>query len=389
MSVRNGFPSPGPARGNRLTSALFLFGWCFGSGCYDRTPPSAGKETQAVPVTVALALKTNVPIRLRAIGHASAYATVGVRSQVDGMLQSVHFHEGDLLKPGDLMFTIDPRPFEASLKQAKANLDKDIALEKNAEMEQQLNSVLLQSKIISQENYAESAATADSLKSALVADRAIVEEAELGLSYCYMSSPISGRAGLLQVSPGNVINNQEMVLVTVNQTQPIYVDFSLPERELPLIRRCMATEHLKIEVSLPGQEKPALIGELAAIDNLVDTNTGTIFVRALFSNHDEMVWPGQLVDAVLTLRALTNAVAVPSEAVQTGPRGHFVFAVSPEMTLESRPVDLSEQTDGEAILLKGIRPGEQVVTRGQNRLSVGMRVRVQLAVSVAALAAPE
>jgi multidrug efflux system membrane fusion protein len=363
--------------------------WCFGSGCSDRTPPPTGKETQAVSVTVALALKTNVPIQLRAIGHASAYATVAVRSQVDGMLQSVHFHEGDMLEPGDLMFRIDPRPFEASLKQAKANLDKDTALEKSAEMEQQLNGVLLQSKIISRENYAESAATADSLKSALAADRAVVEEAELGLSNCDIRSPISGRAGLVQLSPGNVINSPEMVLVMVNQTQPIYVDFTLPERELPLIRSCMATEHLKVEARLPGQQQPASIGGLAAIDNLVDTNTGTILVRALFSNRDETLWPGQLVDAVVTLRALTNAVVVPTEAVQSGPRGHFVFVVSPEMTLESRSVVLSEQPDGGAILLDGIKPGEQVVTSSHDRLTVGPRVRVQPAVSVAALAAPQ
>ncbi len=188
MPERNGFRIPAPAKGYRLTIGLFLLSWCLGSGCSDRTPPSASKETQAIPVTVALALKTNVPVQLRAIGHATAYTTVAVRSQVDGMLQSLHFHEGETLKAGDLMFTIDPRPFEASLKQARANLQKDVALEKDAAMEQKLNGALLQSKITSEENYAQSAAAADSLKSALVADRAIVEEAELGLSYCYIHS---------------------------------------------------------------------------------------------------------------------------------------------------------------------------------------------------------
>lgn len=387
MPASNGFRSPGPAKGNRLTIGLFLLGWCLGWGCSDRTPPSTGKETQAIPVTVALALKTNVPVQLRAIGHATAYTTVAVRSQVEGMLQNLHFHEGDMLKAGDLMFTIDPRPFEASLKQAKANLQKDVALEKDAEMEQKLNGVLLQSKITSQENYAQSAAAADSLQSALVADRAIVEEAELGLSYCYIHSPITGRAGFVQVSPGNVINGQE-VLVTLNQTRPIYVDFTLPERELPLIRSCMATERLKVEARLPGQEQSALVCEMAAMDNLVDTNTGTFIVRTLFSNEDETLWPGQLVNAVVTLRALTNAVVVPSDALQTGPQGYFVFAVGPEMILESRPVDLGEQKDGHAILTRGIRPGEQVVASGQSRLSNGMRVQVQRTVSMAASAAP-
>lgn len=387
MPERNGFRSPGPAKENRLTIGLFLLGWCLSSGCSDRTPPSTGQETQAIAVTVALALKTNVPVQLQAIGHATAYATVAVRSQVEGMLQSVYFHEGDMLKVGDLMFTIDPRPFQASLKQARANLDKDMALEKDAEMEQKLNGVLLQSKITSRENYAQSAAAADSLKSALVADRAIVEEAELGLSYCYIHSPITGRAGFVQVSPGNVINGQE-VLVTLNQTRPIYVDFTLPERELPLIRSCMATECLKVEACLPGQEQTALIGELAAIDNLVDTNTGTFLVRTLFSNEDEMLWPGQLVNAVVTLRALTNAVVVPSHALQTGPQGHFVFAVGPEMILESRLVDLGEQKDGHAILIRGIRPGEKIVAGSQSRLSDGMRVRVERTVSMAASATP-
>jgi multidrug efflux system membrane fusion protein len=167
MPERNRCGSPGPVRGNRFRIALFLLGCCWGSGCSDRTPPSIRKETQAIPVTVAFALKTNVPIQLRAIGHASAYAAVAVRSQVDGMLQSLHFHEGGIVKAGDLMFTIDARPFEASLKQAKANLDKDLALEKDAEMEQKLNGALLQSKITSQENYAQSAAAADSLRACL------------------------------------------------------------------------------------------------------------------------------------------------------------------------------------------------------------------------------
>jgi multidrug efflux system membrane fusion protein len=389
MPKRNGCRSPGPVRRNRFRIGLFLLGCCWGSGCSERTPPSAGKETDAIPVTVALALKTNVPVQLRAIGHATASATVAVRSQVEGMLQNLHFHEGDIVKAGDLMFTIDPRPFEASLKQAKANLDKDIALEKDAEMEQKLNGALLQSKITSQENYAQSAAAADSLKSELVADRAIVEEAELGLSYCFIRSPISGRAGFLQVSPGNVIDGRE-VLVTLNQTRPIYVDFTLSERELSLVRGCMATEHLdwKVEAHLPGHEQPALSGELAAIDNLVDTNTGSFLVRTLFSNEDEMLWPGQLVNAVVILRALTNAVVVPSEALRTGTQGHFVFVVGPEMTLESRPVDLSEQKDGQAILIKGISPGDQVVAGSESQLSDGMRVRVQPTVSTAASTAP-
>src|SRR5690348_12743180 len=149
MPERNACRSPRPARRNRFKIGLFLLGYCWGSGCSDRTPPSTGKETEAIPVTVALALQTNAPVQLRAIGHASAYATVAVRSQVDGMLQSLHFHEGEMLNAGDLMFTIDPRPFEASLKQARANLEKDVALEKDAEMEQRLNGALLQSKITS------------------------------------------------------------------------------------------------------------------------------------------------------------------------------------------------------------------------------------------------
>lgn len=353
-----------------MTLVLSLLAWCCGFGCSDKVPPENDNETQTVPATIVVALKTNVPVQLRVIGHAGAYATVAVRSQVDGMLQSQHFHEGDLLKAGDLLFTIDPQPFEASLKQAKANLEKDTALEKDAEMEQQLNGVLLQSKITSQESYAQSAAAADSLRATLTADRAIIEEAELGLSYCYIRSPISGRAGLVQVSSGNVIDSQDMVLVTVNQTQPIFVDFNVPERELPRIRRCMATEHLKVAVSLPGQEKSALTGELAAIDNLVDTNTGTILVRALISNQDETIWPGQLVEGRITFSDLTNAVVVPSEAVRAGPHGDFVFVAGPQMKLESRLVYLAERKNGQAILLDGIKPGERVATGSQNPIAI-------------------
>ena len=372
-----------PARADNplaLTLSVLVFAAGWSGGC-SRGPAAPSKASGLPSVPVTLAIATNVPLRLRLEGHVSPFATVAVRSQVDGMVQSMHFREGDLLEPGDLMFTIDPRPFEASLNEAKANLDRDQALEKNAEMEQRLNATLLQSRIASQENYAQSAATADSLKSAVVSDNAIVEAAQLQLSYCYIRCPIGGRAGLVQVNPGNVINSQEMVLVTVNQTQPIYVDLALPERDLARVRRCMKLDRSAVEVEIPGGSDCLLKGKLAALDNSVDTNTGTILLRCLFQNQQELLWPGQAVQAGISLGTSTNAVVVPATAVQNGPPGHWVFVVSINQTLEKRMVDLEEQSASSAVLLGGVRPGERVVAKSQEGLKAGLQVSLQSAAS--------
>ncbi len=321
--------------------------------------------------------QTNVPLQLHAIGHVVPLSIVNVQSRVDGTLDEVHFKDGDTVKQGELIFTIDPRPFQAALDQAKANLEKSIALAKNAEIEERRNAELLTNNIVSREVYDQSVANANSLRAGVVADRAAVANAELQLSYCYIRSPINGRAGTVQVNAGNTVKSQTTGLATLTQTKPVYVDFSLPEQQLGAVRGAMQqTSRLRVEAQAPGAEQISA-GELIAVNNTVDTNTGTILLRAEFANDDEALWPGQFVNARVTLRMLSNAVVVPSQSVQSGQQGDYIFVVKPDATVESRAVETGTRVGGEVVLAKGAHAGEVVVTSGQARLAPGTRVRVQ------------
>ncbi len=341
-------------------------------------PAGVMKSGQPAPVTVAKAIVSNVPVQLQAVGHVTAFSTVAVRSRVDGTLESVHFAQGDIVKLDQLLFKLDARPFEAALNQSKGNLAKDIALERNAEVQEQRNAVLLQQKIVSQDVYDQSRAAADSLRATVVADQAAVTNAQLLLAYCYIRSPITGRAGTLLVNAGNVVKNQDTILVTLNQTQPIYVDFSVPQQELPRIREAMAAAgKLKAEAKVPGYQGLPPAGELVIINNQVDPNTGTILLRAVFPNKEELLWPGQFANVTLTLAVLTNAVVLPAQAVQVGQQGEYVFLVTPERTVQMQVVALGERFDEQRVVRKGLRPGQEVVTTGQVRLAPGMKVLVQ------------
>jgi membrane fusion protein, multidrug efflux system len=347
-------------------------------------PPSEG---EAAPVTIAVAVRTNVPVQLVAIGHVTAFSTVAVQSRVDGVLEKVHFQQGEAVKAGRLLFTIDPRPFQAALNQAKASLEKDKALARYAEIDARRNAELFHQGIIPQDTNDQTRANADALEATVMADEAAVENAELQLSFCFIHSPINGRVGTLNVNAGNVVKNLDTVLVTVNQTEPAYVDFSVPERELARVRdRLAAAGKLQVTASVPGHEQYPPTGELTIINNAVDVDTGTILLRAVFPNRDELLWPGQFVNAVLTLITLTNALVVPSQSVQAGQQGPYVFVVKSDSTVEARPVEVGNQVGSEIALRKGVAVGEQVVTSGQVRLAPGVKVRIENPTTAAAAA---
>jgi multidrug efflux system membrane fusion protein len=357
-----------------LLSALCLLSAC----SREPTPSRAGIGAQAVPVTVAVAALTNVPFRLEAIGHVTAYSSVAVRSQVDGILESAHFQQGALVRQGDLIFTIDPRPFQAALAQAKANLKRDEALAKYVEFDAQRNSNLVSQGIVAQETNVQSQAAAEAAEATVAADRAAVDNARLQLSFCSIRSPINGRAGTLDVNPGNVVKSQDTVLTTLRQTEPIYVDFSVPEPELPEIRRRLASAgELPVAAHEPGGEQAPSHGKLIIVDNAVDTNTGSILLRAVFPNEDEQLWPGQFVHVELTVKTLRNVIVVPSEAVQVGQSGEYVFRVKPDSTVEARLVQAGSRVSGQTVILDGLQDGDTVVTTGQIRLAPGVRVRVE------------
>ena len=353
----------------RRLSAAAAFALLF-SSC---SPAPEANSPSLPEVTVVTAIATNVPVTLEALGHATPICSIAIRSQINGLLENIHFGEGQLVKTGQLMFSFDSRPFSDQLAHAKSDLARDAGLQAQAAIEQNENAVLLQNRIISKDSYNESAANAASLKAAVQADQAAVDLAELELSHCQIRSPVAGRAGFLQVNPGNVIPGPEMVLVTLNQTQPIFVDFPIPEASLPAMREAIQRGQLEVRATAAGQPA-SWTGTIMAIDNAVDETTHTVLLRARFRNDKEEFWPGQSVNIALRTAATTTAAIVPHTAIQKGPEGKFVFVVSRDELIEYRAVESREQAAGELVICWGVQPGERVVTRAPRQLAPGEKV---------------
>ena len=347
-------------------------------------PPSAGRgqvgsaggrSREAVPVLVATAVQKPIPVQIQAVGNAEAFQTVSVKSQVTGVLNKAHFKEGQNVRKGQLLFTIDPRPFEAVLRQAEANLARDVAQLQNAREQARRYAELVKKQYVSQEQYDQIRTNADAMEATVDADRAAVENAKVQLSYCYIYSPIDGQVGTLLVNEGNLVRvNDAAPLVVINQITPINVTFSVPEQHLADISRHMATGTLKVDARFPSDEGRPEQGHLAFVDNAVDRTTGTIKLKAEFKNSARRLWPGQFINVALTLSTQADAVVIPSEAVQVGQEGQHVFVVKPDKRVEVRPVTVSRTTEGEAIIAKGLTAGEQVVREGQFLLGPDSRI---------------
>lgn len=339
---------------------------------------SGGRSREAVPVLVATALQKTMPLQIRAVGNVEPYSTVSVKSQVTGLLNQAHFKEGQDVKKGQLLFTIDPRPFEAALKQAEANLARDNAQLQNAREQARRYDELVKKQYVSREQYDQIRTNADALEAVVEADKAAVENARVQLSYCYIYSPIDGQAGTLLVYEGNLVRvNDANPLVIINQIMPIYVTFSVPEQNLADIRRHMAAGTLKVDARFPADEGRPEAGGLGFIDNAVDRTTGTIKLKAEFKNTDRRLWPGQFINVALTLRTQSDAVVVPSEAVQVGQDGQHVFVIKPDKSVEVRPVVVARTDEGEAVIAQGLQAGEQIVKEGQFLLGPGSRVEIR------------
>jgi membrane fusion protein, multidrug efflux system len=333
------------------------------------------KPKPPVPVTIGVSMRKTVPVQIRIIGSVESISTVSIKSQVNGMLEKVHFREGDDVSRGALLFSIDSRPYEAALRQAKAALSRDVAQEKFARDQARRYGGLLKDGIVTQDQYEQLRTNADALAESVRADRAMVDNAVVLLGYCFIRSPIDGRTGNLMVQKGNLVKaNDVPILVTINQINPIYVTFSVPEKELSEIKKHMALGDLKVEALIPNDPGLAEQGVVSFLDNMVDSTTGTIKIKGTFANKQKRLWPGQFVNVVLILATIPNAVVVPSQAVQTGQDGLFVFVVKQDRTVELRPVVTGETYNGETVIEKGLNPGETVVTDGQLQLSPGTRV---------------
>jgi len=356
-----------------------------------------------MPVSVAKATEESVPTELQVVGTVEASAVVQVKSQIAGQLLTVSFTEGQNVKQGDLLFQIDPRPYDDALRQAEAAVERDQAqinqaeatlaqnaaqvkfAETDAARQEQLNQEKLASKMTADQarttldmNRAASRATQASVGTAratLAADEAAVAKARLDRSYCEIHAPISGRTGNLLVHAGNLVKENDVPLVVINQVEPIFVDFAVPEDHLGAIRRLNAGHPLAVKATLQDGSGRSEAGSLAVIDNTVDASTGTIHLKATFENRDLMLWPGQFVSVALTLDTLRNATVVPSEAVQMGRLGQVVFVVKPDNSVDMRPVTLGTSLGKKTVIEKGVAPGETVVTDGQMALFPGATVR--------------
>jgi len=339
------------------------------------TQAAAPPKRPPVPVTVAKVVQRSIPVEVRAIGNVEAYSTIGVKSLVAGQLTHVYFTEGDYVRKGQQLFQVDSRPFEEALKQAEANLARDAATAANAEADAQRYAQLFQEGIVAKSDNDLKQFTKRSLEATLAADRAAIDNARLQLEYCNIASPIEGRTGNVLVKEGNVIKANDVPLVTINQIHPIYVSFSVPEKEFPEINKRMA-DHLTVQAAPAGEtESRPLEGTLTFADNAVDQSTGTIRLKATFDNADNRLWPGQFANVVLFVATQPNAILVPSEAVQTGQNGQFVFVVKADMKVEMRPVVLGRLV-GNQQAVTGVHPGESVITDGQSRLVPGATVQV-------------
>lgn len=403
------------------------------AGCSDRAggaPPAAAPA--AVPVGVATVERKMVPLHVVTVGNVQAYTTVGIKSQIAGQITKVHFTEGREVKRGDLLFTLDPRPFEASLRQneasvakdvaqrrqaeaalgqrgaevtqALANLERDLAQMENARVQEQRYRDLAKKEFIAREQYDQvrtnfaalqavvqasraavenarasaraAEAAVENAQAAIKGNEAMVESARLQLAYTAIRAPMDGRTGNLLAQVGNVVKSgEDAPLVVIVQVQPIYVSFSVPEQQLTAINSYRARGTLTVEARIDGGRRTAA-GTLTFVNNTVDPTTGTIQLKATFPNADDALWPGQFVDVVLML-ASEAAVVVPAEAVQAGQQGSFVFVVKPDLTVESRRVKVGRRLPRELVIEEGLQAGERVVTDGQLRLVPGARVEIK------------
>jgi len=332
---------------------------------------------EKVPVAIAAAVQKDVPVEIRVIGNVVPVSTVQVRALVGGQLDRVWFKEGDEVQRGQRLFTIDPRPYEAALAQAKANLARDEANLKNAEAEQKRYADLVKKDYVTHEDFDRINAGAESARAVTAADRAAVQNAELQLAYCDIRSPLDGRTGQLVVHQGNLVKaNDTTPLVVINQVQPVNVQFAIPERQLADLR-ARGFDNVPVRATPQGATAHPENGKLAFVDNTVDATTGTINLKASFPNTDRALWPGQYVNVAVTLATLPGATVIPAQAVQNGQRGQYVYVVNSDNSVAMRPINVVQQVDQSVVVDKGVQPGENVVTDGQLRLTPKSHVEIK------------
>ncbi len=356
-----------------------------GIGCSNASSksPSTARAagSQAVPVSVAPAVRENMPVYLVGLGSVTPLNAVSVKSRVDGQLTQVVFKEGQQVKKGQLLAVIDPRPFEVQLSQAQATLFKDQAQLKDARLNyQRYKDLLQQSGAMSQQQVDTQAALVDQYEGAVRNDQAQIDNAKLQLTYCHLTSPIEGRIGLRLVDPGNIVHASDAnPMLVITQLQPITVIFTLPQDQLPEVARQLRSRTLQVEAYSRDDQTKLSTGHLLTIDNMIDQTTGTGRLKAEFPNPDNALWPNQFVNVHLLLKTLNNSIVVPAAALQRGPQGTFAYVVKDDKTVDVRPVTVALTQGTAAAISQGLNPGDEVVTDGQDKLQAGSHVETRAA----------
>ncbi|MFL6234100.1 MAG: efflux RND transporter periplasmic adaptor subunit [Thermoanaerobaculia bacterium] len=357
-------------------SVLGLVALAF-AGCRQQAPPAF--ERPPAPVAVAAAVARDVPVYLDEVGRVAAREVVSVQPQVSGRITRIHFSDGAHLRKGDPLFTIDPRPFQAQLDAAEANLAQAKAALDLAKLQAARAAKLIETKAIAQQEYDLRKNAVDVAAAQVEQGQAAVQTAKLNLEYCFLRSPIDGRAGQRLVDSGNVVAAMSAgsgALLTIQRLDPVYADFTVPENDLTAVQRNMARGSLKVEVRLPDEPGEARTGALTFLDNAVQGGTGTVKLRATIPNGDQRFWPGRFVKIRLVLDTLQKAVLVPAAAPQTSAQGPFVYVVKADSTAEQRTITPGQRQGDLIVIRQGVQPGERIVVNGQLGVTPGGKVRV-------------
>ena len=363
-----------------LAAGGLWYAWSFESSGPAQAARTAGPSARALPVLAAEVATRPMPVEIATIGSVQPIASVAVKPRIDGQIVKVAVQDGQEVKAGDVLFVLDSRQAQAALDQALATLQRDRAQLAGAQRELERLTPLGRKDYASKQQLDAAQTNVDAAQATLKADQAAVEGAEVELSYTTIRAPIDGRLGTVAFKLGNTVRSGDAAaLVTLNQLQPIYVAFSVAERYLAELQKAMAAGPLPVTATIPGSQGVVAKGQVSYVENAIDSQSGTLSVKATFANQQETLWPGQFVNVVVQLRIEPDAVVAPSEAVQQGQNGAYVFVIKPDDTVDLRPVTVDRSIGDQTVVASGLKAGDRVVTDGQMRLTPGAKVEVQKA----------
>lgn len=364
-----------PMRARAFTPVAGLVALAALAGC--AKPQAAPPARPPTPVTITKALQKTMPVEVTAVGNVEAISTISIRAQVAGEIQEIRFKEGDFVKKGQVLLIIDPRPYEAALAQAKASLARDKATGAYNRAQAQRYKTLFDQGVASAEQLESFVSAADAADATVNADEAAIKTAELNLEYCTIASPLDGRTGTVMVKPGNLVKVADVPIVVINQVNPIYVNFTVPQQYWPDIKENVDRRALRVAATIPQDLGRPVEGTLTFVDNIVDSTTGTIHLRGTFENSQNRLWPGLYVNVLLTLSEQPNATVVQAHSIVSTQNGSYVYVVKPNNTVEQRTVVTNRTVENEAVVDKGLQPGEVIVLDGQINLVPGAQIEIK------------